>query len=70
MENATMVEPRQEWYTRAEAENYLRLKRNSLSQMAYKGVGPKFKRVSYRHTLYRREDLDAWIDEQDAEWHR
>lgn len=60
----------QEWYSRAEAENYLRLKRGALGQMAYQHKGPKFKKVSYRHVLYRRADLDAWIEEQDTQWQR
>lgn len=63
--DSTTALAQQEWYTRTEAENYLRLKHNSLAQMAYRGIGPKFKRVSYRHTLYKRADLDAWIDAQD-----
>ena len=65
---STATLAQQEWYTRAEAESYLRLKHNSLAQMAYRGTGPKFKKVSYRHTLYRRADLDAWIEEQDTQW--
>lgn len=55
----------QEWLSRAEAEDYLRLRRGALAQMAYRHTGPKFKKMSYRHTLYRRTDLDAWIDAQD-----
>lgn len=62
---ADSVTGQRDWCTRAEAEDYLRLKRGALAQMAYRGIGPKFKKISYRHVLYKRSDLDAWIDAQD-----
>ena len=50
------------YLTRSEAAKYLRGTTSWLANLAWQGTGPKF----YKHgskVLYRRSDLDAWIQE-------
>lgn len=49
------------WMTRKEAAAYLRRTPQSLSQMAYRGLGPKYYRPPGEKSLYRQEDLDEWV---------
>lgn len=49
-----------ELLTRQEAAHYLRLSPQTLANMAVRREGPPYLKVT-RKTLYRREDLDAWL---------
>lgn len=46
----------------AEAASYLRLGKTTLARHRMFGTGPKFIRQSSRKNLYRKTDLDAWLD--------
>lgn len=46
----------------AEAAAYLRTSTSTLAKYRMTGRGPEFIRQSARKTLYRRADLDAWLD--------
>lgn len=46
---------------RAEAATYLRQRPETLRGWAWKGRGPAYIKVG-RKTLYRRADLDKWLD--------
>ena len=48
---------------REEAGTYLRVPPATMSQWAYRGIGPEFFRVG-RRVLYRRADLDRWLESQ------
>jgi len=50
------------WLTRQEAAEYARTTARTLATLAYKHKGPKFSKPSPRKVLYRRSDLDAWIN--------
>lgn len=52
-----------EFLTRAEAAEYVRAPVTTLAAWAYRGLGPEFFRVG-RRVLYKREDLDHWLEEQ------
>lgn len=48
--------------TPAEAEAYTRIPKPHLAQLRYTGKGPKFLKPSPRVVLYRRADLDEWLE--------
>ncbi|MDF1600370.1 helix-turn-helix domain-containing protein [Mesorhizobium sp. YIM 152430] len=50
-----------ELMTPREAAIYLRSSTSTLAKYRMSGRGPKFIRHSNRKTLYRRADLDAWL---------
>lgn len=50
------------WMTREEAAAYLRVTRGHLANLASEGAGPRY--AVGRPILYRREDLDAWVEER------
>ena len=54
--------PNSDLLTPAEAEAYTRVTKQQLAQLRHKGTGPKFLKPSPRVVLYRRADLDAWLD--------
>lgn len=45
-----------------EAAIYLRTSRSTLAKLRMRRDGPAFIRQSSRKTLYRKADLDAWLD--------
>lgn len=45
-----------------EAAHYLRLSYSTLARMRILSTGPTFIRQSARKVLYRRADLDAWLN--------
>ncbi|MFE5342343.1 helix-turn-helix transcriptional regulator [Isoptericola sp. NPDC056578] len=47
--------------THEEAASYLRLPQGTLYQLNYKGGGPRRIRVG-RNVLYRKRDIDSWLD--------
>lgn len=47
-----------------EAAAYLRTSPSTLAKYRHFGGGPSFIRQSSRKTLYRRVDLDAWLEER------
>lgn len=50
--------------TTNEAADYLRLKTNTLAIYRMSGHGPKYIRQSARRILYRRSDLEDWLNKQ------
>jgi hypothetical protein len=55
-------EPTDQLMSRKEAADYVRRTPGALAQMAYLGRGPKYLRPTTKSVLYRRSDLDAWLD--------
>lgn len=49
--------------TRAEAAEYLSVSVDALAQMASRGDGPQFSKLSHRIVRYRLDDLNAWIEQ-------
>jgi len=47
--------------TPREAAEYTRLTRESLAQLRFRGVGPRFLKPTPRVVLYRRSALDAFL---------
>jgi len=47
---------------RKEAAQYVHRSPGALAQMAYLGHGPKYLRPTPKSVLYRRSDLDDWLD--------
>lgn len=45
-----------------EAATYLRTSPSTLAKYRMNGAGPAYIRQSTRKTLYRRSDLDAWLN--------
>jgi hypothetical protein len=52
----------QELLTTAEAPVYLRVSKSYLDKSRVYGGGPPFLRPSKRKVLYRKSDLDLWLD--------
>ena len=55
----------QTYFTPAEAADYTGLSSSYLAKLrmgASRTAGPKFVKIGIRAVLYRREDLDAWIE--------
>ena len=55
-----------ELMTRVEVAEHLRTPVTTLAQWAHRRIGPPFMRVG-RKTLYRRADVEAWLEEQEQE---
>jgi excisionase family DNA binding protein len=53
----------EEFLIRTEAADYLRVPVATLAAWAYRHTGPQFYRVG-RRVLYRRAELDRWIEDQ------
>lgn len=52
----------QDLLTPREAAEYVRQSTNLLAQLRFKGQGPKYLKPTPRTVLYRRSDLDAWLN--------
>lgn len=50
------------WLTPKEAAAYARTTPGTLSTMRSGHTGPKFYKPSARRVLYRKSDLDAWLE--------
>ena len=48
--------------TRAQAAKYLGVTEVTMAQMAHRGTGPQYAKLSGRLVRYRLEDLDAWVE--------
>lgn len=48
--------------TPTEAANQLQVSTSLLGQMRYRGVGPRYVKVSPRKVFYRQHDLDAYVE--------
>lgn len=46
----------------AEVAPWLHQSVQALAQMRYRGTGPRYIKVSARKVLYRKADVDAWIE--------
>ena len=53
-----------EWMTRREVAKLYRTPVGTLSQWAFKGIGPSYVRVG-RKAVYRRVDVEQWIEERE-----
>lgn len=60
---ASMVETVDQWLTRAEVAERLRVPEKTLAQWASQRRGPKYARFG-RHCRYRLSDVIAWENEQ------
>ena len=49
--------------TTQQLASYLQIPVGSIHRWRYRGTGPRAIRVG-RHLRFRREDVDAWLDEQ------
>lgn len=58
-----MADNGSELLDRAAAAEYLRQQPETLRVWAWKGIGPAYMKVG-RRPLYRRSDIDKWLDEQ------
>ncbi|MEQ1945180.1 helix-turn-helix domain-containing protein [Mesorhizobium sp. VNQ89] len=47
-----------------QAANYLRVSKNYLDKLRVSGTGPPFVRLGRRKVLYRKSDLDKWVEER------
>ena len=52
------------YLTVPQAADYLRVSKNHLDKLRVSGRGPPFARLGRRKVLYRRSDLDKWVDER------
>jgi len=50
------------YMTRSEAARYIGVSEQALEQMATRGTGPKFAKLSTRTVRYRVCDVDEWIE--------
>jgi hypothetical protein len=48
--------------TPREASAYSRITETNLAQLRFRGKGPRFLKPTPRTVLYRKSDLDAWLD--------
>lgn len=51
--------------TVSEAEVYIPMSRNQLAQLRYTGKGPKFLKPTSRIVLYRKCDIDEWLNKSE-----
>lgn len=52
------------WLTRKEAAEHMRLSPATLANWASLDCGPKYVRIGRGRVLYRRDDLDNWVERQ------
>ena len=52
------------YLTVPQAADHLRVSKNHLDKLRVSGRGPPFARLGRRKVLYRRSDLDKWVDER------
>ena len=57
---------RTDWLTRREAAEEIRCPVSTLARWAWLGIGPSYVRAG-RRALYRRSDLEAWLEEHRVE---
>tara|TARA_R100000808_G_C2096195_1_gene114833 strand:- start:493 stop:702 length:210 start_codon:yes stop_codon:yes gene_type:complete len=55
------------YMTTAEAADYLRIKPDTLKVWRHRSTGPRYFKPSPGLVRYRRQDLDAWIELQEAD---
>jgi len=55
-----------ELLTPADVMPWLRQTNQALAQMRYRGKGPKFIKVTAKKVLYRRRDVEEWLDTKTA----
>lgn len=56
------IPPEDTLFNRKEAARYVRRTPGALAQLAHLGRGPKYMRPTPKSTLYRKSDLDAWLN--------
>jgi len=47
-----------------QAADHLRVSKNYLDKLRVSGKGPRFVRLGRRKVLYRKSDLDKWVEER------
>lgn len=52
-------------FTIPEAEAYIPMPRGQLAQLRYTGKGPKFLNPTKRTVLYRKKDIDEWLNQSE-----
>ncbi|WP_018142827.1 helix-turn-helix transcriptional regulator [Alloscardovia criceti] len=52
------------------ASKYLHITKGTLANMRYQSTGPTFIKVTPRKILYRKCDLDAWLESKAEEYER
>lgn len=52
-------------FTIPEAAAYIPMPRGQLAQLRYKGKGPKFLKPTKRTVLYRKRDIDEWLNQSE-----
>ena len=51
-----------EWLTLPQAATLMRMTRAAIAQLRYRGVGPKFYRLSAKTILYKRSEVTEWME--------
>jgi predicted DNA-binding transcriptional regulator AlpA len=51
-----------EWLTLPQAATLMRMTKAAIAQLRYRGVGPKFYRLSAKTILYKRSEVIAWME--------
>ncbi|WP_217432815.1 helix-turn-helix transcriptional regulator [Pseudarthrobacter oxydans] len=52
------------WLTRKEAAEHMRLSPATLANWASQDSGPEYVRIGRGRVLYRRDDIDIWVEHQ------
>ncbi|MEJ1156110.1 helix-turn-helix domain-containing protein [Microbacterium marmarense] len=51
-----------DWLTLTQAATLMRMTKAAIAQLRYRGVGPKFYRLSAKTILYKRSEVIAWME--------
>lgn len=54
--------PTDDWLTPDQVATWLGMSVDSLSQLRYRGRGPRFSKPTARRVLYRRDDVTDWLN--------
>ncbi|GAA1983355.1 helix-turn-helix domain-containing protein [Microbacterium pumilum] len=51
-----------EWLTLPQAAALMRMTKAAIAQLRYRGIGPKFYRLSAKTILYKQSEVIAWME--------
>lgn len=51
-----------DWLTLPQTASLMRMTKAAIAQLRYRGVGPKFYRLSAKTMLYKRSEVTAWME--------
>lgn len=51
-----------EWMTLPQCATLMRMTKAAIAQLRYRGVGPRFYRISAKTILYKRSEVVAWME--------